>query len=229
MTSLFESLEEVTLPREMLLENISHFPRGVSPLEFTVIDARAEVFAAERAVEPQTDGDERASQIRVMIDTARNEAAIETRSACAHEFEMRSLAERARVNLLFVEAARDRKRFLAEAETQVVHLALAVARKILAREAAADPMHLTAIVRAALARIHDSSGSTLRVNRTQLEGWTTLFSETETELEIIADEQLEEGSVVLETRIGHVELGIRAQMEEVERGLEELMQRCVNE
>jgi flagellar assembly protein FliH len=201
----------------------------VSPLEFTAIDAEAEVFESESAREPQTDGDERATQIRVMIDAARNEAAIEARTQCEHEFEMHTFAERERVNLLFVEAERDRKRFLAEAETQLVRLALAVARKILAREAAADPMHLTAIVKAALTRIHDSSGSTLRVNPAQLGAWTSLLSQTETDLQVIADEQLEDGSVTLETRIGHVELGIRAQMEEVERCMEDLMQRCANE
>jgi flagellar assembly protein FliH len=228
MTSLFESIEQVTdvLPPSMVVEIVPFNSRGVAPLEFIAIDARPEVFEPSPDVAAPTDKDERVFQMRVMIEAARSEAALEARRECLCEYELRSIAERARVDLLFIESARDHKRFIAEAETQVVRLAMAIARKILAREAASDPMHLSAIVKAALARIHDSSASTLRVSPVHLEAWQSLFFELEPHLQITGDERLEGDSVVLETTVGHVDFGIRAQMEEVERGLEELMQRC---
>jgi|GEM_PF-1611410 len=228
MTSLFESIEQVAdeLSPSMVVDTVPFASRGVAPLEFIAIDERPEVFEPPPDVTAPTDEEERAFQMRAMMEAARNESALETRRECLCEYELRSTAERERVNLLFLESARDRKRFIADAETQVVRLAMAIARKILAREAASDPMHLSAIVKAALARIHDSSASTLRVSPVQLEAWQSLFFESEPHLQITGDERLQGDAVVLETTVGHVDFGIRAQMEEVERGLEDLMQRC---
>ncbi len=227
MTSLFELIEQVAeeWSPSMMVDSAPFASLGVTPLEFIAIDARPEVFEPLPDLTAPTDEEQRAFQMRAMMEAARNEATLETRRECLCEYELRSTAERERVDLLFLESARDRKRFIADAETQVVRLAMAIARKILAREAASDPMHLSAIVKAALARIHDSSASTLRVSPVHLEAWQSLFFESDPHLQVTGDERLEGDSVVLETTVGHVDFGIRAQMEEVERGLEELMQR----
>ena len=43
-------------------------------------------------------------------------------------------------------------------------------------------------------------------------------------LQIVGDERLRAGECVLETNVGKVELGVSAQLEEIERGFFDLMQ-----
>jgi flagellar assembly protein FliH len=43
-------------------------------------------------------------------------------------------------------------------------------------------------------------------------------------LQIVADERLDTGECVLDTNVGRVELGVSAQLEEIERGFFDLMQ-----
>jgi flagellar assembly protein FliH len=189
--------------------------RGVSLLEFFAIeDEAAERMvstAGENSTDPAFVAEERAAQTRKMIDVARIEAAAEARIA----------TERQRVEKVCAEFARDRQRYFAAAEAQVVKLALAVAKRILAREVDGDPMHLMATVRAALSRVHDGSKSVLRVRDT--EGWAELFSDGD--VSVVGDERLEEGECVLETEVGRVELGVAVQVAEIERGFESLTPR----
>lgn len=115
--------------------------------------------------------------------------------------------------------------FFAAAESQVVKLALAVARKILHRDALADGLPLRATVKAALARVQDGSATLLRVPESEVEAWRAMFLRgTGGKVEVLGDEQMMAGQCVLETTVGKVDLGLDAQMDEVERGFGELMQ-----
>ena len=45
------------------------------------------------------------------------------------------------------------------------------------------------------------------------------------EVEVVREERMNAGECRLETSVGHVELGVRSQMEEIERGFGELLER----
>ena len=46
----------------------------------------------------------------------------------------------------------------------------------------------------------------------------------ESSLQVVRDERLAAGECVLDTNVGRVELGVSAQLEEIERGFFDLMQ-----
>jgi len=90
----------------------------------------------------------------------------------------------------------------------------------------ADQMHLAAIVRAALARVHDGSASTLRVRTGEEPQWEALFATgREGVVTVVGDAHLEAGECVLETDVGTVELGVQVQLAEIERGFGDLLRR----
>jgi flagellar assembly protein FliH len=119
----------------------------------------------------------------------------------------------------------ERENYFAAVEAEVVKLALAIAARVLHRESRLDPMLLRGVVKVALEQVADESGTTLRVPLQDLSAWQTLAEEYGVAtLEVSADTTLSDGECVLETRVGRVELGITAQLEEIEKGFFDLLQ-----
>lgn len=118
-----------------------------------------------------------------------------------------------------------RERYFAEVEQEVVKLALAVAARVLHREAQMDPLLLTGVVRVALEKMADRSGVVLRVAGCDVEAWERVFHSTEDAVRprVAEDARLDRGECVLETRMGTVELGVRVQLEEIEKGFFDLL------
>jgi flagellar assembly protein FliH len=117
--------------------------------------------------------------------------------------------------------AQARDRYLQAAEREVVNLALAVAARILRREAQMDPLLLTGAVRVALGQIAGSTQVRLRVPADELNLWTEamdLLPNLAAKPVVIAGEGMRLGDCMIETEMGSVDLGIRAQLGEIERG-----------
>lgn len=113
-----------------------------------------------------------------------------------------------------------REEYLARVEHEVVRLALAIAERILRREAQMDPLLLAGAVREALRRLADTTAVRLRVAAGQREMWTEmlrLMPGLPLRPEVTIDERMESCDVALETEVGNVDLGVRAQMGEIER------------
>lgn len=227
MTSLFEFSDCGASPP---IDLVTVGMRGVSLLEFFVLEdeERERMVRADSEAEAQRPQElattERARQMQVMIDAARSGAADQARREFEEQLETRLEVERERVQLVCREFAMDRQRYFSAAESHVVKLAIAIACRVLAREVDADGMHLTAIVRAALARVHDGSASTLRVCVGEQQQWEALFaSGREGAVTVVGDAHLEAGECVLETEVGSVELGVQVQLAEIERGFGALM------
>jgi flagellar assembly protein FliH len=233
MTSLFDFGDAVgSAIADMPVDLISAGGRGVSVLEFFVLeDAERERLAREDAEsltrQPQESAPaERANQIHAMVEAARSDALEQARRQFESELEQRLDQERARVEAVASEFAMDRQRYFAAAETQVVGLAIAIARRVLSREVEADVMHLTATVRAALARVHNGSATTLRVRSSEQPQWEALFANSrEGSVTVVGDQRMEAGECVLETDVGRVELGVQVQLAEIERGFGDLLRR----
>lgn len=116
-----------------------------------------------------------------------------------------------------------RARYFREAESEVVHLALALARKILAREAALDPDLLHALVHIALNRMGAGAAVKLRLPPAELERWQQVKAGAAYEYELCPDPSLAPGECIAETDLGSASLGLGAQFKELEQGIEDLL------
>jgi len=170
---------------------------------------------------------------RDAIDAARREGIQagehEGRRAARAQLEAQmqeSIARERRQLLAAVEEfAGARDMYFSDVEQEVVKLALAIAARVLHREAQMDPLLLAAAVRVALEKMADRSGVVLRASIADVGAWERMFQATEPadRPRVMADERLEQGECVLETKLGTVELGVRAQLEEIERGFFDLL------
>ncbi|HLH08046.1 MAG TPA: FliH/SctL family protein [Terriglobales bacterium] len=118
-----------------------------------------------------------------------------------------------------------REQYLRSVEAEVVHLALAIARKILHREARLDPLFLRAAVRVALDKLHDETQISLRVTPALAEEWRRFLSENRElaeRVEVLGDESLTEMSCVVEASVGTAEIGVEAQLKEIEQAFLDL-------
>jgi flagellar assembly protein FliH len=117
--------------------------------------------------------------------------------------------------------AQERDRYLQTVEHEVVKLALAVAARILRREAQMDPLLLTGAVRVALGQLSASTQVRLRVPPAELDLWSeaiALVPHLAVKPSVSAGEGMRLGDCVIETGLGSVDLGIRSQLGEIERG-----------
>lgn len=142
----------------------------------------------------------------------------EGRAAESRQHGDRLRGELAGLAQTFAEA---RERYLQNVEAEVVKLALAIAERILRREAQMDPLLLTGAVRVALGQLGASTKVRLRVPAAQHALWTeamALLPGIAKPPQVIADEALALGECVVETELGMADLGLRAQLAEIERG-----------
>lgn len=120
-----------------------------------------------------------------------------------------------------------RDRYLAQVEQEVVRLALAIAARILHREALMDPLLLAGAVRVALGQLADTTEVRLNVPATEHAMWSEmlrLMPNLPLHPEVISDEALTTGECLLETHLGSVDLGVRSQLAEIERGFFDLLE-----
>lgn len=121
--------------------------------------------------------------------------------------------------------AEERGRYFRQAESEVVHLAFAIARKILGREAMLDQELVAALVRIALDRMAAGPDVKLRVPSEELPRWQqkTSFTGTRYVCELMADPSLSPGDCVVETDLGTANFGLDAQFKEIEQGMLDLL------
>ena len=165
-------------------------------------------------------------QVSSRIDAARSEARAEARREWEAELEEKIATVRDGVLRSCEQFGRERARYFAGVEAEVVKLALAIAARVLHREAKLDPLLLSAAVRVALEKVAEDSAMVLRVPAAVVEQWRSVFSAQafEPSVQVVGDERLDEGECVLDTNVGKVELGVSAQLSEIERGFFDLLQ-----
>jgi flagellar assembly protein FliH len=134
--------------------------------------------------------------------------------------------ERERVAAAVGEFAAERERYFAGVEQEIVKLALAIAARVLHREAQSDPLLLSGVVRVALEKMADRSGVSMRVRPADVGAWERVFAGTDLaeRPRVVEDARMELGECRLETKMGTVELGIGVQLEEIEKGFCDLLQ-----
>ncbi len=211
--------------------------RSVTPLIFESVERRREnlkqagvdlVQEAAKAQELATLEALRA-QVRSFpgqMEAARTQAIAEAREECEADLLARVDAERSTLVRACAQFAVDRERYFSEVEGEVVRLALGIAERVLHRETQMDSMLLAASVRLALEKVAGETGTLLRVPVDAADQWRALFGEgPDRAVEVIGDERLAAGECVLETNVGRVELGVAVQLEEIEKGFFDLLQK----
>lgn len=123
--------------------------------------------------------------------------------------------------------SRERERYFQELESEVVQLALAIARKILEREASMDPTWLAALVRIALDRVSAGPAVRLRVARESVPEWQNQLESftAKYDVELVADPELTPSDCIAETDLGRANFGFEAQLKQVEESFRDLLAR----
>ena len=120
-----------------------------------------------------------------------------------------------------------RARLRREAETDILRLAMAIARRVLRREMAADPDALRGLVLSALEKLRMQDICRARVHPShaaQLTAWLRQ-SAGGAAVEVVADPSGEPGSLIFETERGDLDASVESQLQEIERGLADRLRR----
>jgi flagellar assembly protein FliH len=166
--------------------------------------------------------DEAAARELQVRAQAREDGQTEARKA----FDEQLTRERAGLAEALAQFRRQRAAYFQKVEAEVVQLALAIARRILHREAQLDPLLLAGMVRVALEKIDGATSIRLRVHPQNAAEWRrylTLRLEPAEVPEIVEDPAQEPDRCTLETSMGTAVIGVEVQLKEIEQGLLDLL------
>jgi len=199
----------------------------VHPFLYAEVAAQAGASgSAKSAQEPAGDlrgtGEIMAQREAAAREAGRKEGEVQTRAAGAEQ-----LAKvRSSVAASIAAFAGDRTQYYQRVETEVVQLALAIARKVLHREAQVDPVLLAGLVRITLEKIESATKVVLRVHPRQVSECRSYFAqhlEASQVPEVVEDPAMQMDHCALETALGTTEVGVEIQLKEIEQGLFDLM------
>ncbi len=168
----------------------------------------------------------RAAEAGARESQARAQGRQEGQADAGRIFEEQLGRERSALAAALAQFTRDRATYFQKVEGEVVQLALSIARKILHREAQLDPLLLAGIVRVALEKIDGATGVILRIHPQDAADWRRYLS---THLEpanlpqIIEDPAQPPEHCTLETSMGTSLIGLEVQLQEIEKGLMDLL------
>jgi len=119
------------------------------------------------------------------------------------------------------ELAAIKPRLRGEAESDVVRLAVAIARRVLRRELTVDPSAIEGLVKAALEQLDTREITRVRVHPDHEAALRRCLEKVVVDrtIELAADGTLERGAVLFETARGNLDASVETQLREIERGL----------
>ena len=165
-----------------------------------------------------------AAEIEERLEDVRSKTWEEARRTLEREYADKVALERGAIVKLSEQFARERTKYFAAVEAEVVRLALSIAQRVLNREASFDPLLLRGAVKVALEKIQQETAVTLRVPDVQVEEWRAALPDAQAKVTVIGDPKIDQNECVLETVAGRAELGVKAQLKEIERGFFDLLE-----
>ena len=216
-------------------------PLRIHPMEYRAIVASdfstSDAASAEVAPDPvqlearirelERDLEEQSRSFESALHAARIEAREAGRMSERSEHASCLVAAAHALSAALAEFKEDRDRYLSKVEQEVVRLALAIATRILHREALMDPLLLAGAVRVALGQLAETTEVRLKVPLSEHEMWRDmlrLMPNLPLHPKVISDNALNTGECLLETHLGSVDLGVRSQLAEIERGFFDLLE-----
>lgn len=158
------------------------------------------------------------------IEAARRQAYTEGSSAGRSQAQAECEPVLAKLAVTLTGLADLRSKLRDEAESDVVQLSLAIAKRILHRELSVDPGAIQALVKIALERLSRQEVYRVRVHPAQSPSIRAALADHHREYVVEEDARLESGSLVFETNRGRMDASVTAQFEEIERGLTDRVQ-----
>ena len=165
-------------------------------------------------------------QLATAVEAARAEGfrqgEAQAQAAAAQKIEQ----ERAAVLSTLQDFESRRDDYFRRVESEVVRLALAIARKVLHREAQMDPLLLAGVVRVALDQMQAGSRAVLRTSPDTVELWRNFCEQRypgKQTVEVVADSALEAHRCVLQAEVGSSEISLDSQLQEIESGFFDLL------
>lgn len=191
----------------------------------------AERHLDKHARPPEPDPkDLKIQQLEQRVQEARNEAYSSGVAAGSQQAADQLKPVLATFGSLIQELSHVKRQFRHEAEASTVGLALAIARRVLYREIAADPEAILGLVKAAFDKCNARETHTLSVSSADF----AVVQEFAPSLgfppgmQIKSDPKLPRGSVIFETSRGDLDASIDTQLLEIERGFTDLIRRRSN-
>lgn len=168
---------------------------------------RAQLAAAEAKAE---------TRVREAREAGRREG--EAAAKQAAQAEVREVANRLAASIQQLSELRPRLRL--QAESDLVRLAVAIARRIVFRELSVDPETVTALARVALDKLRMQEVTKVRVHPEHKPTIQEFLNKNGAGLiEVTADQALARGSLIFETARGNLDVSAETQLREIERGL----------
>ena len=165
-------------------------------------------------------------QLALRLGQAREDGIREGEQRERSKLEQEVAQQRGRITEALAAFERERTDYYSKIEAEVVHLAVAIAARILHREAQVDRMLLAALVKVALEKLQQNTRVLVRVPPQQAAPWRDYFAQNTpmaVSPEIVEDHSVESWNCILETELGSTELGLESQLKEVETGLFDLL------
>ena len=190
--------------------------------------AEAELLSGERNAAEGRASD--ASQVEEQIRRTQAEA-FEQGRLSAHqqlrsEFDIAITKTREQMSHVLQQFTAERQSYYRRIESEVVELALAIARKILHRELQLDSNLLAGIVRITLEKLDTSTKIALRVHPREAGDWRHYFAEQMDGVaapDVYEDPAIAPGECRIETSVGSTEIGFESQLKEISTGLLDLL------
>jgi flagellar assembly protein FliH len=131
-----------------------------------------------------------------------------------------------RLSRSLADLASIRSRVRKTAESDLLKLAIAIARRVLHRELTLDPSSIEGLIRVALEKLESRELCSVRVHPDQEPVIRTLLARfSAAPVELIPDPTLQCGDVLFETAHGTLDGSIEAQLQEIERGFADRLRR----
>jgi flagellar assembly protein FliH len=130
--------------------------------------------------------------------------------------------ERNRIADMVAAFQKEQGEYYSKVEIELVHFALAIAARILHREAQVDRMVVAGLVKVMVDKLQQGSKVIARVRPEEVSSWRNYFHDNP-HIQIVEDASLEARDCVLETELGTTEMGLDAQLKEVEKGFADLL------
>jgi flagellar assembly protein FliH len=120
-----------------------------------------------------------------------------------------------------------RSRLRREAEKDLLKLAIAIARRVLHRELTIDPESIEGVIKVAIEKLQSRDLCRVRVHPDQAPAIRASFERFSNshKVELVADPSLQIGDVMFETATGTLDASIESQLQEIDRGFADRLER----
>lgn len=214
------SSAEYSVPVSILqYRDMSGLAEGVDSLHLP------DVVGGSRDARKRREVEQSEAELAARVARERADAARETEQMLRKEYEQKLIGARAPIAAAITGFEQQRDQYFAKVEAEAVQLALAIAAKILHREAQVDSLLVAALVRIAMENMREGSSVTIRVSAGKGAAWKQYFANatSASHVEIAEDAQLTDNDCLVETELGSANFGLDAQLKEVEQGFFDLL------